>query len=185
MSKYMVHNESMFFHPSKEEQKTVPINLKVKPSQEKRWKEMIERFGIKDLSTFIRGAVESAIFNSLRAEDPEWQKFIEAIQPTALKILGHGFYDGGASDFEASGTDRKGTPANDFLAELEQDTSGKKVDSTKTIENKDQVIQKQNTRERIGVITRNIGVHKTSWKLHRGQHSRVNRKHATKHRANA
>lgn len=108
----------MFLHFATEEQKTVPVNLKITPSQDRHWKEASEQLGVKDLSTFIRGAVESAIFNSKRAQDPEWQKFIEAIQPIAQKILGHGFYDGGAQDFEAGGTDRKGTPAKEFLAEL-------------------------------------------------------------------
>ena len=118
MSKATVHKMPLFPHIHVEEQRTVPINLRVKPSQEKHWKEMAKKLGVKDLSTFIRGAVESAIFTSLRAQDPQWQKFIEAIQPTAKKILGHGFYDGGSEDFEAGGTDRKGTPAKEFLAEL-------------------------------------------------------------------
>lgn len=118
MSKATIHKKPLFLHFAEEEQKTVPINLKVKPSQERHWKEMAQKLGVKDLSTFIRGAVESAIFNSVRAQDPEWQKFIAAIQPIALKILGHGFYDGGVEDFEAGGTERKGTPAKEFLADL-------------------------------------------------------------------
>ncbi len=118
MSKAAIHKKPLFLHFQDEEQKTAPINLKVTPSQEKHWREMAKKLGIKDLSTFIRGAVESAIFNSVRAEDPEWKRFIEAIQPTAQKILGHGFYDGGAEDFEAGGTERKGTPAKEFLEKL-------------------------------------------------------------------
>lgn len=118
MSKTTIHKEPLFFQILDEEQKTELINLKVKPSQETRWKEMAKELGIKDLSTFIRGAVESAIFNSKRAKDPQWQDFIEAIQPIAIKILGHGFYDGGVRDFEAGGTERKGTPAKEFLTEL-------------------------------------------------------------------
>ena len=90
--------------------KVLHFNFRIKPSQEKHWKEMAKQLGIKDLSTFIRGAVESAIFTSLRAQDPQWQKFIEAVQPMAQKILGNGFYDGGAEDFEAGGMERKGTP---------------------------------------------------------------------------
>lgn len=118
MAKATIHKMPLFPHIHEEEQKTVPINFRVKPSQEKHWKEVAKMLGVKDLSAFIRGAVESAIFTSLRAQDPQWQKFVEAIQPTAQKILGHGFYDGGVGDFEAGGTERKGTPAKEFLAEL-------------------------------------------------------------------
>lgn len=125
MSKALAHKKPMFVHFHREEQKTHPINLKVTPSQAKRWKEITDEFDV-DLSTFIRGAVESAIFNSLRAKDSQWQKFIEAIQPTAQKILGHGFYDGGVEDFEAGGTERKGTPAKEFLAGLKHQSAEKK-----------------------------------------------------------
>src|ERR1700722_8595210 len=122
MSKATIHKMPLFSHIQIEEQKTVPINFRIKPSQEKHWKEMAKKLGVKDLSSFIRGAVDSAIFNSLRAQDPQWQKFIEAIQPAAKKILGHGFYDGGAEDIEAGGRDRKGTPAKEFLSNLKPKT---------------------------------------------------------------
>jgi hypothetical protein len=122
MSKATIHKMPLFPRIHEEEQKTVPVNFRITPSQEKHWKDMAKKLGIKDVSTFIRGAVESAIFTSLRAQDPQWQKFIEAIQPTAQKILGHGFYDGGAEDFEAGGQERKGTPAKEFLAELKHKT---------------------------------------------------------------
>lgn len=118
MSKAVVHKMPLFSHIQVEEQKTVPVNFRIKPSQEKHWKDMAQELGVKDLSTFIRGAVDSAIFNSLRARDPRWQKFIEAIQPVAQKILGHGLYDGGAQDIEAGGQERKGAPAGQFLSEL-------------------------------------------------------------------
>ena len=126
MSKATIHKMPLFHHVQAEEQRTVPINFRIKPSQEKHWKDMAKKLGVKDLSTFIRGAVESAIFNSLRAQDPQWQKFIEAIQPMAHKMLGHGFYDGGAEDFEAGGTERKGTPAKEFLAGLKHKSAQKK-----------------------------------------------------------
>ncbi len=122
MSKAIVHKMPLFSHIQIEEQKTVPINFRITPGQEKHWKEMAKKLGVKDLSSFIRGAVDSAIFNSLRAQDPQWQKFIEAIQPAAQKILGHGFYDGGAEDIEAGGRDRKGVPAKEFLSDLKRKT---------------------------------------------------------------
>jgi len=120
MSKAVVHKMPLFSPIQLEEQKTVPINFRIKPSQEKHWKAMAQKLGVKDLSTFIRGAVDSAIFNSLRAQDPQWQKFMEAIQPAAQKILGHGLYDGGAQDIEAGGQDRKGAPAKQFLSDLKR-----------------------------------------------------------------
>jgi len=126
MSKAVIHKMPFFPPIQTEEQKAVLVNLRITPSQEKHWREMAKKLGVKDLSTFIRGAVESAIFNSVRAQDPHWQKFIEAIQPMAQKILGQGFYDGGAEDFEAGGQSRKGTPAKEFLAELKHRTIKKR-----------------------------------------------------------
>src|SRR5665213_98968 len=126
MSKAVLHKMPLFSAIQIEEQKTVPVNFRVKPSQEKHWKEMAQKLGVRDLSTFIRGAVDSAIFNSLRARDPQWQKFIEAIQPAAQKILGHGFYDGGAQDIEAGGRDPKGTAAKQFLFKVKNKTVKKK-----------------------------------------------------------
>lgn len=118
MSKAVLHKMPFFPAIRGEEQKASTISFRVKPSQEKRWKEAAQKLGIKDFSSFIRGAIESAIFSSLRAQDPHWQKFVDAIQPTAQKVLGHGFYDGGAEDFEGGGQERKGTPAREFLEEL-------------------------------------------------------------------
>ena len=99
MPKAMIHKMPLFPVIHGEEQKAVTISFRVKPTQEKLWKDSAKELGIKDFSSFIRGAIESALFASRRAQDPHWQKFIEAIQPTAQKVLGHGFYDGGAGDF--------------------------------------------------------------------------------------
>jgi len=120
MSKALLHKMPLFPVIREEEQKAVTISLRVKPSQEKHWKEVAQKLGVQDFSSFIRGAVESAIFSAQRAQDPQWQKFVEAIQPTAQKVLGHGFYDGGAGDFESGGQERIGTPAKAFLKGLKQ-----------------------------------------------------------------
>jgi uncharacterized protein (DUF1778 family) len=120
MSKAIIHKMPLFQVIQGEEQKAITLSFRVKPSQEQRWKEAAQNLGVHDFSSFIRGAVESAIFSAQRAQDPQWQKFVEAIQPTAQKVLGHGFYDGGAGDFESGGQERIGTPAKAFLKGLKQ-----------------------------------------------------------------
>ena len=79
------------------------------------WQETAEKLGVKDFSAFLRGALDSAVFISLRAKDPKWQEFMNAVQPLAHQILGHGFYDGGAKDFEASGTESTGISMKETL----------------------------------------------------------------------
>jgi|SRR5665213_64919 len=110
------------FHTPIRDEKEVKqvVSLRVKPSQAKYWKEMGEKLGIKDFSSFVRGAVDSAIHSSLRNEDPKWQEFMEAIQPTAKRILGHGFFDAGAKVYENSGTEASGVPAKEFLAKMKK-----------------------------------------------------------------
>lgn len=96
------------------------VSVRLKPSEVKYWKNMSEKLGIKDFTAFIRGAVNSAIYTSRRAEDTKWKKFVEAVQPAAKKILGHGFFDGGADLFEASGAESSGVPAKVFLAKMKK-----------------------------------------------------------------
>jgi len=45
---------------------------------------------------FYRGAIIAAIGNSLRAQDPSWQEFLEAIQPLAKQYLGMELMDSGS-----------------------------------------------------------------------------------------
>ena len=104
-------------HHEEREVKQV-VSFRAKPSQVKLWNEESKKLGIKDFSAFIRGAVQSAIYLSKRSKDPKWQEFIEAVQPTAKRILGYGFYDGGAADFESSGTEHKGIPAAEVIKRL-------------------------------------------------------------------
>ena len=96
------------------------VSIRLKPSEVKYWKDMADKLGIKDFTAFIRGAVNSAIYTSRRAEDPKWKEFVEAVQPAAKKILGHGLFDGGAELFEASGTESSGVPAKEFLAKMKK-----------------------------------------------------------------
>ncbi len=94
------------------------VSLRVKPSQAKYWKQMTRKFGIKDFSSFVRGAVDSAFHSSLRNEDPKWHEFIEAIQPTAKRILGHSFFNGGAKFYEYSGSVSTNNSAKEFLEKM-------------------------------------------------------------------
>ena len=103
---------------AKELQKVV--TFRVKPSQWKYWNEKAKELGVKDFSAFVRGAINSAVFTSMRAKDSKWQEFVEAMQPTAKKILGHGFYDGGAKDMESTGTYYKTFPAVETISRLKK-----------------------------------------------------------------
>lgn len=94
------------------------VSLQVKLSQAKYWKQMTRKLGIKDFSSFIRGAVDSAFHSSLRNEDPKWHEFIEAIQPTAKRILGHGFFNDGAKFYEYSGSVSTNNSAKKFLEKM-------------------------------------------------------------------
>jgi hypothetical protein len=110
-----------FYAPTGETKEAQTVfTFRVKPSQVKYWKEKQRELGIKDFSAFIRGAVNSALFVSLRANDPHWQEFVEAAQPLSKKHLGHGFYDGGAKDIESSGTYYKTIPVEDSIAQLKK-----------------------------------------------------------------
>jgi hypothetical protein len=94
--------------------------FRVKPSELEYWKKEAKKLGVKDFSAFIRGAIHSAIYVSQRSKEPAWQKFVEAVQPLAKKILGLGFYDGGARDLESGGTYYKGIPAEKFIAKMKK-----------------------------------------------------------------
>jgi hypothetical protein len=94
------------------------VTFRAKPSEVEYWTKEAEKLGVKDFSAFIRGALHSAISVSQRAKDSDWQKFVEAAQPLAKKILGFGFYDGGAKDIESRGTELKGIPADEAIARI-------------------------------------------------------------------
>ena len=103
----------------KKETKQV-VSIRLKPSEVRYWKAMAAKLGIKDFTSFIRGAVNWAIQTSLRSQDPKWQEFVEAVQPAAKRILGHGFFDGGADLYEKSGTEASTVPAKVFLARMKK-----------------------------------------------------------------
>jgi hypothetical protein len=103
-------------HEVRELKRVVPF--RAKPSEIDYWKEEAKKLGVKDFSAFIRGSLNSAIHISKRAKDPAWQRFVEAVQPIAKKILGHGFFDGGATDLESSGTEYKTHSAKDYFEGL-------------------------------------------------------------------
>lgn len=115
-----IEKNKPFHSPIRDGKVKQVVSLQVKASQAKYWKQMAEKLGIDDFSSFVRGAVDSAIHSSSRNEDSKWQEFIEAIQPTAKKILGYGFFDVGADLFEASGIESSGVPAKAFLAKMKK-----------------------------------------------------------------
>ena len=89
------------------------VSFRIYPSQIKQVKDL----GVKDFSAFVRGSINSAIYVSQRAQDPAWKRFVDAVQPLAKRILGFGFFDGGAKDFESSGTEYKNViSAKDYFA---------------------------------------------------------------------
>ena len=74
--------------------------------------------GVKDFSSFARGAVQTAIEMGRKAHDPKWQGFIEAIQPIAKKKLGYGIFHGGAWVTEGYGKERKGISAEEYRRQI-------------------------------------------------------------------
>lgn len=98
------------------------VTFRAKPSEVAYWDKALNELGVheKDKAAFMRGAMHSAIWLSQRAKDPDWQKFVEAVQGLAKKFLGHGFYDGGAQDIVSRGTDHKGLPAEQVFSDLQR-----------------------------------------------------------------
>ena len=94
--------------------KFVMIRFKAKSSQAKYWEESLKALGVKDFSSFARGAVQAAIEMGQKAHDPKWQDFLEAIQPMAKKKLGYGIFHGGAKVTEGYGKKRKGISAEEY-----------------------------------------------------------------------
>jgi len=74
--------------------------------------------GVKDFSSFARGAIQEAIEMGFRASDPKWKAFIEAIQPTAKEILGYGIFHEGAAATEGYGKERRGVSVSEFAKKL-------------------------------------------------------------------
>jgi len=96
------------------------VSFSAHPKQVVFWKREVGKLGVKDFQAFIRGAIQSALFVSKRANDSSWKSFLKAAQPLAKKHLGYGIYDGGAKDFESSGTATTGISFKETLSRLKK-----------------------------------------------------------------
>lgn len=114
--------EKVDFFPviREEEEKTVTFRFRATPSQAKYWEDSLKDLGVKDFSSFARGAIQAAVEMGFKAKDPKWQDFIEAIQPVAKKKLGYGLFHGGARITEGYGAERKGITADEFRHQVEK-----------------------------------------------------------------
>lgn len=79
--------------PTKKVSKDALLTIRIDPRQKKFWEESIEKLGANDLSSYIRRAVDRSIGQDIRSLDPKWQAFLEAVQNSANKFLGHGLSD--------------------------------------------------------------------------------------------
>jgi len=59
--------------------------------------------GARHRQDFYRGAIFAGIINSRRASSASWKKFIQAVQPLALKHLGSGLVLDGADEIIQGG----------------------------------------------------------------------------------
>jgi hypothetical protein len=63
------------------------LRFRVDPRQKQFWLEAMDKLGV-EFSSYVRQAVDRAIGQDLRSQDPKWQEFVKAIQPKAREILG-------------------------------------------------------------------------------------------------
>jgi len=73
--------------------KATSLNIRIDPRQKSFWEDSIKDLGVDDLSSYIRNAVDRCIAQDLRAHDPKWQAFVQAMQEPAMKILGQKLVD--------------------------------------------------------------------------------------------
>lgn len=120
MKTHVAEKPNLFPYIREEEEKSVTLKFRATPSQAKYWEESLRGLGVKDFSSFARGAIQAAIEMGQKANDPKWQEFLEAIQPIAKKKLGYGIFHGGAAVTEGYGKERKGISAEDFKRQVEK-----------------------------------------------------------------
>ncbi len=120
MKAHVAEKSSFFPVIRGEEEKSITLRFRATPSQAKYWEESLKALGVKDFSSFARGAVQAAIEMGQKAHDPKWQDFLEAIQPIAKKKLGYGIFHGGATVTEGYGKERKGITADEFRRQVEK-----------------------------------------------------------------
>jgi hypothetical protein len=67
-----IEKKTVLHIPIRDEREVKQVgSIRLEPSGVKYWKDMAQKLGIKDFTAFIRGAVNSAIYASRRAEEPK------------------------------------------------------------------------------------------------------------------
>jgi len=96
---------------AQDENRELTRRFRVTKTQSDHIDESLEKLGVKDFSSFARGAVFNAIEMGFRAKDPQWESFIEAIQATAKRHFSVGIRMDGALELEEMGKEREGLDA--------------------------------------------------------------------------
>ena len=82
MNKTMAKDKLTLYQAGKmakaqEESKDLVKKFRVTKIQNQYIQESMEKLGVKDFSTFVRGALFNGIEMGFRANDPQWQNFID------------------------------------------------------------------------------------------------------------
>lgn len=122
-------------HAMQSENQSETIRFRVTPSLKKQFEESLRELGVKDLSTFARGAFLNAIELAKLGRDPRWREFIAAANAgPAKEILGHGLTLPDALDIEGLGKERKGLTVDELklrLAKRRKNAGAKTAAGTK------------------------------------------------------
>src|SRR5688572_15780714 len=106
-------------HAVQNENQTETIRFRVTPSLKQQFEKSLQELGVKDMSTFARGAFLNAIELAKLGRDPQWRKFIATVNDGPAKaILGHGLTLPDAADIEGRGQERKGLSADELKRKL-------------------------------------------------------------------
>jgi hypothetical protein len=114
-------------HAIQTEGQTETIRFRVTPSLKRHFEVALRDLGVKDMSSFARGAFLNAIELAKLGQDPQWRKFIAKVNEGPAKaILGHGLSLPEAVDIEGRGRERKGVKAADLKRALARLPKGTK-----------------------------------------------------------
>jgi hypothetical protein len=114
MSNPKPSHQAAWLLASKENKDDV-VRFRVSASQKAIWEEALGHMGVRDFSSFYRGAIEAAIVMSERADDPTWQKFLKDIQAASKKRFGSPTALHGAKDYEYAGRGVKSVLASEVF----------------------------------------------------------------------
>lgn len=106
-------------HAIQNETQSETLRFRITPSLKKQIEASLAELGVKDLSSFARGALLSALELARLGRDPKWQQFIQAVNAgPAPAILGHGLSLPDPLDIEGRGKERQGLNAAGLKAAL-------------------------------------------------------------------